>query len=81
DAERMIRLIAGRAHQVYTGVTILNKSAYSAGTGMGSDAFFCQKLDQAVPSYGNLPRIVYYDHRRQSQSDRRLTARRVGSET
>ena len=31
DAERMIRMISGRAHQVYTGVTLLSKSAHSAG--------------------------------------------------
>ena len=32
DAERMIRRISGRVHQVYTGVTLLDKSAHSAGT-------------------------------------------------
>ena len=37
DARRMISLIAGRTHQVYTGVTLLDKSSRSAGV---STAFY-----------------------------------------
>ena len=55
DAERMIRLIAGRVHQVYTGVTILNKSAHSAGTGctfaVRTDVHVAPMSDEEIAEY------------------------------
>lgn len=51
DAERMLRLLSGRTHQVYTGVSLVTPSGNILTEYDRSDVTFCTLSDEEITSY------------------------------
>lgn len=51
DARRMLRLISGKSHQVYTGVTILSPAGIDTSFVVGTDVTFRDLTDDEIDYY------------------------------
>ena len=51
DAVRMLRLLSGRTHQVFTGVTVISPSGKALTSSDRTDVTFCEIPDEEIRSY------------------------------
>lgn len=51
DAKRMLSMLSGRAHQVYTGVCIIAPNGMRAKGAESTDVFFCRLSDEKIDKY------------------------------
>ncbi len=51
DAKRMLSMLSGRAHQVYTGVCIIAPDGRVAKGAESTDVYFCKLTDEKIDKY------------------------------
>ena len=51
DAKRMLSMLSGRTHQVYTGVCIIAPNGMRAKGAESTDVFFCRLSDEKIDKY------------------------------
>ena len=51
DAFRMLRLLSGRWHQVYTGVSVVDAQGHVHSAAAGTDVHFCEMSDEDIHRY------------------------------
>ena len=51
DAFRMLRLLSGRWHQVYTGVSVVDAQGHVHSAAAGTDVHFCEMSDEDIRRY------------------------------
>lgn len=51
DAFRMLRLLSGRWHQVYTGVSVVDAQGHVHSAADGTDVHFCEMSDEDIRRY------------------------------
>ena len=51
DAFRMLRLLSGRWHQVYTGVSVVDAQGHVRSAADGTDVHFCEMSDEDIRRY------------------------------
>lgn len=51
DAKRMLTMLSGKAHQVYTGVCIIAPNGMRAKGAQSTDVYFCKLTDEKIDKY------------------------------